>query len=573
MNTISAHFTPRPKSALHHALGAILEMERVSQYSKPTSQHFRLYEVGSCKTRNYRGYMSQDNMRQNQQGTPALPQVIQGGMGIAVSHYGLANAVSRTGQLGVISGTGIDNVLVRRLQDGDPSGDVRRALAHFPLPEKAQEIIKSYYIEGGRATDKPYKRVPLPNFRSHRRAWELLLIGCFVEIWLAREGHDNPVGLNLLTKLQMTTLPTLYGAMLAGVDTVIMGAGIPREIPAVLDAFAAGEPAKIKLDMKGDTQDRETPVLHFDPADYGFEAVTLERPKFYPIITSHVLANALTRRATSRIDGFVIEEPSAGGHNAPPRGKVQYDEIGQPIYTERDECDLAAMRKIGLPFWLAGDYGTPEAFQRARDEGATGVQLGTLFAYCTDSGFSQPIREKVLGKAAAGELEVYTDPLASPTGFPFKVLQVEGTLADEELYQARQRVCDIGYLRESYWTDKGDVGWRCASEPVKAYISKGGSEDDAKGRKCLCNALMADVGLAQIQKGGMQELPLMTSGDVAARLGAWKAGYSAADVIHHILGDAVDSDSDIAQTTQSAQSARSTQSTQSETSSKNPAPT
>lgn len=483
--------------------------------------------------------MTQDQQQGNsqQQG----PRIIQGGMGIAVSNYRLANAVSSLGQLGVISGTGIDNVLVRRLQDGDPKGDMRRALEHYPLPEQAERIIDKYYLAEGRPEGKAYQRVPLPSFKNPRVAWELCLVGSFVETWLAREGHNNPVGLNLLTKLQMTTLPALYGAMLAGIDTVIMGAGIPREIPAVLDAFAEGRSAQIKLDMKGEapnlenSEDKKAPLLVFDPAEYGFAGHQLERPKFYPIITSHILAQALTRRASSRIDGFVIEGPTAGGHNAPPRGKVQYDERGQPIYTEKDQCDLAAMRKIGLPFWLAGDYGSPQAYQQALEQGATGVQLGTLFAYCQESGFSDEVRHKVLSKAAKGELEVYTDPLASPTGFPFKVLQVEGTLADEQLYHQRQRICDIGYLRESYWNDKGEVAWRCASEPVANYVAKGGKECDTAGRKCLCNALMADIGLGQVQKGGMLELPLMTSGDMAANLGNWSMGYTASDVINHVL--------------------------------------
>ena len=38
-----------------------------------------------------------------------LPRIIQGGMGVAISDWGLAQAVSRTGQLGVVSGTGIDS--------------------------------------------------------------------------------------------------------------------------------------------------------------------------------------------------------------------------------------------------------------------------------------------------------------------------------------------------------------------------------------------------------------------------------------------------------------------------------
>ena len=66
------------------------------------------------------------------------PRIIQGGMGVAVSSWRLARAVSLRGQLGVVSGTAIDSVFVRRLQDGDPGGHVRRAMAAFPMPGVAE---------------------------------------------------------------------------------------------------------------------------------------------------------------------------------------------------------------------------------------------------------------------------------------------------------------------------------------------------------------------------------------------------------------------------------------------------
>jgi len=45
----------------------------------------------------------------------AFPKIIQGGMGVAISNWKLARAVSRLGQLGVVSGTGIETILARRL--------------------------------------------------------------------------------------------------------------------------------------------------------------------------------------------------------------------------------------------------------------------------------------------------------------------------------------------------------------------------------------------------------------------------------------------------------------------------
>ena len=58
----------------------------------------------------------------------ALPRIIQGGMGAGVSDWRLARAVSVTGQLGVVSGTALDVICARRLQDGDRDGNIRRAL-------------------------------------------------------------------------------------------------------------------------------------------------------------------------------------------------------------------------------------------------------------------------------------------------------------------------------------------------------------------------------------------------------------------------------------------------------------
>eukprot|EP00957_Ditylum_brightwellii_P162302 12358251-Ditylum_brightwellii.AAC.1 len=61
-----------------------------------------------------------------------IPRVIQGGMGIRISKWELAREVQKAGELGVVSGTGIDTIFVRELQDGDPEGSMRRALASFP---------------------------------------------------------------------------------------------------------------------------------------------------------------------------------------------------------------------------------------------------------------------------------------------------------------------------------------------------------------------------------------------------------------------------------------------------------
>jgi nitronate monooxygenase len=469
--------------------------------------------------------------------TAALPLVIQGGMGIAVSNWRLAHAVSSLGQMGVISGTAVDSVLVRRLQDGDPGGYVRSAMEQFPWPKVTSEVLRKYFVEGGKPADQPYALLSMYRGAVTRARHEVTILANFVEVWLARNGHTGPVGINLLTKVQMPNIASLYGAMLAGVDYVLMGAGIPKEIPGVLDRLAEHEPASLKLDVEGGGP---TEYLRLEPKAFwdDISPTELRRPKFLPIVSANSLALMLARKSTGRVDGFIVEGPTAGGHNAPPRGTPIYNDRNEPIYGERDAVDLAQMCDIGLPFWLAGGVATPEALETALADGAAGIQVGTLFAYTHESGLADDVKEDVLRKVLKGEVDVVTDGRASPTGYPFKIVQIETSNSSKDKYLARKRVCDLGYLRTAYRRTDGRVDYRCAAEPVDTYVKKGGDVDDTVGRKCLCNALMADIGMAQVREGGELERPIITSGDDLVRLGRFLRGrtsYSAADALEYLL--------------------------------------
>jgi nitronate monooxygenase len=450
-------------------------------------------------------------------------------MGIGVSGWRLANAVSRRGQLGVVSGAGLDSVFARRLQDGDPGGHLRRAMAQFPIPGVAEEALRNFFRPEGRAPNTPYRLLPLYRHVVSQARERFTMLAAFVEIQLAREGHDGVVGINLLTKIQLGTLATLYGAMLAGVHFVLMGAGIPREIPAVLDALAGHRAASWRLEIDGGDV-----LLALDPRAHG-EASAIARPHFLPIISSHVLAMSMARRTGSGVDGFVVEAPIAGGHNAPPRVDAPRNERGEPVYGPRDEVDLAKMRDLGLPFWLAGGAGRPGRLQEALDDGAAGIQVGTLFAYCDESAIAESIKRAVLAAVVRGDAVVRTDPEASPTGYPFKLV----SWPDDPAHGiTRERRCDLGYLRVAFAAADGSIGYRCASEPVADYLRKGGRAEDTAGRLCLCNGLLATVGLAQARADGGVEPPLVTSGDDLVRLGSFLAGrehYGAADVLEYLL--------------------------------------
>ena len=91
----------------------------------------------------------------------ALPRIIQGGMGVAVSGWKLAREVSRAGELGVVSGTALNYVFAQRLQEGDEDGDLRRALAHFPIPGVAEKILAEHFDKLRGADRRAVRNVPM----------------------------------------------------------------------------------------------------------------------------------------------------------------------------------------------------------------------------------------------------------------------------------------------------------------------------------------------------------------------------------------------------------------------------
>jgi len=464
-------------------------------------------------------------------------KVIQGGMGVGVSGHKLARAVSCYGQLGVISATGPDILLLRGLQDGDKSGELRDALKHFPNQDIAEKIFERFFIEGGKSPDKDYKLNQFPTFEKtsdtefqlkNKDLEDSLVAGAFVEAYLAKKGHNNPVGANFLNKIEWAQLPTLYGAMLAGIDVVLIGAGFPKEIPEILSAFVSGGIGKMSVPISGKKYD-----IVFNPQR--FNKTELSRPVFLGIVGNHLGVKALPHA-----DGYVFEGKEAGGHNFPARSK-SLNEIGEPLYGLKDEMDfqlLASLLKqnfdktgVHQRYWLAGNYA--KRLSEALSYGASGIQVGTLFEFGEESRVIYELKQRALDKIINGA-NVFTNPRASPTGFPFKELLIQGTIAIKEIYEQRKRVCNMGALAELYEDESGRIMTRCAAEPVEAYLQKGGKLEDTIGRQCLCNGLPSTIGI-----GMPNEKPLMTSGadltavkEVVAKYGM---NYSAENAIDYIL--------------------------------------
>ena len=87
---------------------------------------------------------------------------------------------------------------------------------HFRFRIWRGSIWNDYFIPGGKPSGTPYPTTQMHQRRDSRSLIELLMVSNFVEVFLARQGHLNKVGVNFLEKVQLPHLASLYGAMLAG---------------------------------------------------------------------------------------------------------------------------------------------------------------------------------------------------------------------------------------------------------------------------------------------------------------------------------------------------------------------
>ena len=512
---------------------------------------------------------------------PFLNQVnlIQGGMGVYVSNWRLAKAVAtaRPGvTAGTVSGTALDVVYVRLLQLGDPGGHARRALDAFDAKfgvTIGRRIYDRYFVDGGKAPDASFRSapmqlvhaagggmaIPMPangsatvSLELDDAIIELLIATGFAEVWLAKEGHAGRIFINFLNKIELPLLYTLYGAMLAGVDGVIVGAGNPDGLSAACSLLAQHRTVTRNLSVLYREAGEEFAVS-FDPqqiADGKLAERPLQRPAFLAIVSLEELVKALAASESQAPDGFIIENYTAGGHNANPVGPLKKDALGQPIYSEKDNADLAAIREVGIPFWLAGGYGSHEKLQEAIAAGAVGVQVGSAFALAEESGMKPEYRSAILNalRNGADDAELVRTTLFSPTGFSFKVVQIKDTLADDEVFASRRRICDIGLLQQRGLSKPDESGertlfQRCPAGPVANYLDRRGLERNTEEKRCLCNGLLACVGLGQVKdvRGQLTEEPaIVTLGDHldgARRLSRrGQMHYWARDVVDDILG-------------------------------------
>ena len=443
--------------------------------------------------------------------------LIVGGMGIDISSVELVAEVARhpSGRCsGNLSVTALSEVYARLLQTGDPGGEIRAAFDAFNqvVPSLAPEVdalYRRYHIPGGKDPSAPFTGPALGGSTPSREVQLLFVTSAFAHVWrVKRAAPGRPVGINFLRKVERPLLYGLYGVMLAGVDWVVMGAGDPGEVPGWMDLLARHEPAELPLHVA--TVPHGAYKIRFAPRELTrAQLPPLRRPPFFAIISSHLQAAALHSDPKTRPDGFVVEGSDAGGHNAPPREKRR-DERGDYVYGPEDVADLDAVAAIGLPFWIAGGWGHPEKLKSAQGRWRPHLQVGTLFALAAESAMEPTVRRRVLDLVWHRDLEVVSHATASPSTYPFKVALVPGTLGDPAVYEARERICNIGHLRG--WRPNGSnpVGL-CPADAENCFIRAGGAPWRTRGSMCLCNSLLATRGLGQ-----PGEPAVVTLGDITS---------------------------------------------------------
>lgn len=434
-----------------------------------------------------------------------LPQLIQAGMGAHISCGQLANETARLGALGVVSGIGLRHIIIEEIKAGDA---LALELAEsFPLRRYVDELLA--YAPGGSKYKRPVP-MDVPDEAKGALPKRLSAICAYIEVMRAKRGHRGVVGINVMWKCALTALPTIYGAMLAGVDALLCGAGVPMELPDIVRRIRAGEDL-VYQPLTGTGTHVRMNIAEDRPAEL---LADKPLPKMMPILSNfafckRILDTWAQKYNGAKPDAFILEHHAAGGHNAPPRDRVSFGEQDDiETYFER-------VRALGRPVYVAGAFpngGSRGDFLSWLERGAHGLQVGSRFALCAESGLEPSLRTRMIELNAKDELEVVTDNRVSPTGYPFKFVRLEGTLSDQDVYQARQRICNLGSLLQSHFETQEDgtvkETYVCPAMPPEQYVRRGGDIADTPNRVCLCNAMLANTGY-----GPPEERPLVTLGE------------------------------------------------------------
>lgn len=329
--------------------------------------------------------------------------IIQGGMGVGVSLYPLASAVAREGGVGIISSACLDRLVSKR--KGKKTNTYDATCEELSLSKAA---------------------------------------GGFT-------------GINIMVALQRDYEASVKGALDAGADFIISGAGLPLGLPAI-------QPP------------RDTALI--------------------PIVSSaRALEIICTKweRLGYRPDAVVLEGPLAGGHLG-----FKLDQID--LESNRLEVLLPpvkdAARKYGdFPVIVAGGIYTHDDIVRFLKMGADGVQMGTRFLSTEESSATEDYKAAVV-RAKEEDIIIAVKP-ASPCGLPFRIIR-QSPMYVSGIQRKREPKCDKGYVLR---------------KDAEGKFSKCPAKESNENDFCICNGLLSSAGY-----NTDKEEPLYTVGTNASRV-------------------------------------------------------
>jgi len=278
----------------------------------------------------------------NLAGRRLLP-IVQGGMGIGVSAHRLAGSVAALGGVGTLS-----SVDLRRRHP-----DLMEATGHLPAGEAARTAID--------AANLVALRREIASARTLSQGMGLLAINVMRAV--TEYAHS------------VTT------ALEAGIDAVVVGAGLPLDLPDL----AQDHPRTALIPILSDARGVQLLVKKW------------ERKKRLP-------------------DAIVIEHPRlAGGH----LGAAKIADLNDPrfdfenVIPQSREFLKSAGIEQDIPLIAAGGIRRFEDIARLQSMGAAAVQLGTPFAV-TEEGDAHPEFKRVLAQARDDELVEFTSVAGLP---------------------------------------------------------------------------------------------------------------------------------------------------------------
>ena len=308
-------------------------------------------------------------------GRELLP-VVQGGMGVGVSASGLAGAVARLGAIGTVSA-----VDLRRRHP-----DLMEQTGHLDKEANARELIDAANLL---ALDR--------------------------EIQGARQiaGGQGLIAVNVMKALSAYEA-YVHQALVSGADAIVVGAGLPLDLPEIARDF----PATALVPILSDARGVQLVVSKWEKKGRLPDAIVIEHPRL------------------------------AGGH----LGAAKVADLQDPRFDFESVIPqvLAFFKSAGIereiPLIAAGGISSHADILRLQALGAAAVQLGTAFAVTLECD-ADPAFKQVLAEAGPQDMVEFISVAGLParavrTPWLNKYLRIESKL---QAHAHEKKKCNMSF--------------------------------------------------------------------------------------------------------------------------------